>query len=202
MNREKKVADILMALHAAPLQPERWGEALRLLADFNGVSQIALIEHHVPEDRHQIFAFSGDPLKEGGQLYERHYWRHDEWTKRVVQSPRILRVFRGEDLWPQHLFRGSTFLNEFLSKFEVSQIAGIATSTGTDYIEALSLYRGPEEEPFSEEQIENLRMLAPHVNVALTIRRRLTESESRRSALEFAFESWSTAAVLLDRAGK
>ena len=105
MRPEPSVTDILAAVYAAPLKPELWNVALERLSAAVGISQAGLIEHRRAENRHKIFAFVGDQLKDGGPLYEKHYWAFDEWTMRFPKQRPPRGLVRGEEIWPETAMR-------------------------------------------------------------------------------------------------
>jgi PAS domain-containing protein len=96
----------------------------------------------------------------------------------------------------------SVFFNEFLKKYDVCQMAVFAGAGSNDVFEALSIYRGPREAPFDKEQLAILQMLAPHLQTAFSLRRRLLALESRVTDLETALDQLGTALVLIDIEGK
>jgi len=200
MRDDEALSRLLNTLYAAPIQPEIWNSFLVELAGFNGVSQAALIEHHVPENRHLIFAGVGYPLKEGAPVYERLYWRFDEWTlrfpKQLGRMP--VNVFLGEQIWPENELLRSTYYNEFLKKFEVCQIACATVASAPGVFDVLSVYRGHGEAPFDREQIAILETLAPHLQVAFATRKRLLGLEARVAGLENALNQLQSAVILLD----
>lgn len=203
MSDESSFNQILAPLYAAPLKPELWTVALQRLAGTLGIRQAALFDHGPEKDRHSIFAFVGDPIMEGGRLYEQHFWQFDEWTRRFSECPVPDGLVYGEAIWPEALLRRSVFFNEFLVKYDVCQMVAVPSYAGpTESNNALSVYREPDGSPFEEDQYQILRLLAPHVNNAFAVRRRLTDLAARVTDLESAFQQVSIALILLDRRGK
>jgi DNA-binding CsgD family transcriptional regulator/PAS domain-containing protein len=201
MNRDA-MSEVLAAIYAAPLNPELWSVALERLSATIGITQASLHEHRLDLNLHRVFAVFGDSLPEGAPLYERDYWRFDEWTKRLSSRFAPGRVFRGHEVWPESAFRRSIFFNEFLLKYDVCEMACIGARDGPERVEGLSIYRGPDEPQFSDDQFNNLAFLAPHLDIALATRRRLLDLEARDCNLEAAFQKTQTAIVLLDSKGK
>jgi len=202
MSKDEAFDQVVAALYAAPLRPELWAVALDHLSKSINVSQAGLIEHRPAENVHTIFAFVGDPIKEGGHLYEQHYWQYDEWTKRLHQHLSPGNLIYGEKIWPEAALRRSAFFNDFLVKYDVCQIAGVASATGRHKFEVLSVYRGLTEPAFDEDQYRILSRLAPHLETALATRRLLVSLKSRVSDLESALNQIGVASILLDRRGK
>ena len=101
-------------------------------------------------------------------------------------------------MWPRATFLRSTFYNEFLEPFDTCQMACIGALGVEGRFEALSIYRGPSENSFSDEVIGNLKSLIPHVQTALNLRRQLSTLEERVSDLEASLHAISTAVVLID----
>ena len=77
----------------------------------------------------------------------------------------------------------------------------IGTKSETE-CDALSLYRGPHEAPFDDEQLAVLQSIAPHLQAALVVHHRLKALESRISDLETALDQLQTALILIDAKGR
>jgi DNA-binding CsgD family transcriptional regulator/PAS domain-containing protein len=166
------------------------------------VNKAAIIAHDIAGQNHAILAWVGDAVKEGGGLYEKHYWQFDEWTSRHLRRGMREKVAVGEEVWPEQDLRKSTFYNEFLTHFDICQTAGIVLRAGSCNLDAISIYRGPREECLGQEQLHVLNAIAPHLQIALATRRKLAELEGRISDLEAALDSMRTALVLVDKAAK
>jgi DNA-binding CsgD family transcriptional regulator len=195
------VQKLLGSVYAASIRPELWCVVLQQLSDMTGVKKAALITHDITNSDHRMLAILGDSVKESTSTYERSYFQHDEWTLRFPKRGFTGRVTQGEEIWPEHAFYKSTFFNEFLQKFDVCQMACLASGGSPGIFEALSIYRGPRDHEFGPEVLATLEMLAPHLQTALHMRRTLAALESRVSDLENALDLVSTGLVLLDAKG-
>jgi DNA-binding CsgD family transcriptional regulator len=201
VNSADPVQRLLGSVYAAPIRPELWCVVLEQLSDMTGVTKAALITHDITNSEHRMLAILGDSVKEGTSIYERSYFQHDEWTLRFPKRGFTGRVIRGEEIWPEHAFYKSTFFNEFLQKFDVCQMACLASGGTPGIFEALSIYRGPRDHEFGPEVLAILEMLAPHLQTSLHMRRIFAALESRVSDLENALDLVSTGLVLLDAKG-
>jgi DNA-binding CsgD family transcriptional regulator len=151
---------------------------------------------------HKILATLGDGLKEDVRAYEEFYYQHDEWTLRFPRHVISGQVFQGEAIWPQESFFGSIFYNDFLKAKGICQIAGLPTICALGVFDALSIFRGPSENKFDAETFAMLKMLSPHIQTALTMRRKLASLQSRVTGLEDALDSVAVGLVLLDSRAK
>jgi DNA-binding CsgD family transcriptional regulator len=201
MDDEFAVSEVLAAVYAAPLKPDLWFVALERLSKAIGINQAGLLEHNPGQGRHKIFASVGDSIRDGGPLYEQHYWQYDEWTGRFPKRPLPGGLVCGETVWPEIALRGSAFFNEFLQKYDVCQMVGVPSYAGPNAFEVLSVYRGPEEPAFDEDQYRVLKFLAPHLDTALATRRRLINLDSKVNDLTNALNHLQAALILLDRRG-
>jgi DNA-binding CsgD family transcriptional regulator/PAS domain-containing protein len=184
---------ILPLLYAAPLKTELWQEALTEICALLDVHKAVLLDHRT----HLTLSYKGECLREGGRLYAEHFWAQDEWTKRF-QSRRIpTRVVTGEEVWTERELRSSSFYNEFLIKMDICQVAAVMTR-GDGEFETFGFYRGPTEPPFENRHLDLLKMLTPHVEIALNTRRRLRELQSRVDALDETLERIQGAIVVLN----
>jgi DNA-binding CsgD family transcriptional regulator len=196
------VQQLLESVYAAPMHPNQWHVVLEQLSSLSGVMKAALITHNVPNSEHRMLAILGDGVRESVPVYEMSYFKHDEWTLRFPQRGFTGRVIEGEEIWPHNLFYRSTFYNEFLRRFDVCQMACIASGRTGNIFEALSIYRGPLDGGFGPEVFATLKILAPHLQTALSMRRMLAKLESRVMDLENALDFVTTGLVLLDAHGK
>ena len=77
-------------------------------------------------------------------------------------------------------------------------MAALFATKSESACDALSLYRGPREASFDDEQLEVLQSIAPYLQVALAVRHRLRGLEARISDRETALDRLQTALVLID----
>ena len=202
MNMDRATSGLLTTLYSAPMRAELWEV---FLADFSrmcGVSKAALIIHDLQDQQHRIAASFGDTVKESVEDYERYYYQFDEWTQRAPRAGGNARIVRGAEIWPEADLLKSVYYHEFLKRFDTCELACLFAGATHTRFEALSMYRGPKEAPFDMEQLAHLRMIGPHMQTALAIRRRLLALESRTSDLESALDWLGTALVLVDTDGK
>jgi DNA-binding CsgD family transcriptional regulator/PAS domain-containing protein len=200
VNSDTAVQRMLVNLYGAPLRPELWGVFLNQLASLHGVTKAALIAHDTTRDEHRILASVGDSVVESIPAYEGTFGQFDEWAKR---APAKLgkSVVRGEELYPDALLNRSTFYNDFLQPFDVCQMTCIGSAGALGTYDALSVYRGPNEDSFSNELVATLQMLVPHLHTALSVRRKLDQLQGCLNDVESALDSLSLGIVLLRREG-
>jgi DNA-binding CsgD family transcriptional regulator/PAS domain-containing protein len=195
---------LLATLYAAPTRPEMWNVFLKEFGTLSGVSKAALISHHFPENNHRMLAALGEEVKdrENVRLYEDFYFNFDEWTSRFTNRAVDGTVVQGEEIWPRSLLLKSTFYNEFLKKVDTCQMACVVATSAPGAFECLSIYRGPHEPDFENEQLAALQLIVPHLRTALYTRSKLLELQSRVSDMETALDSLNSAMVLIDGTGK
>jgi DNA-binding CsgD family transcriptional regulator len=87
-------------------------------------------------------------------------------------------------------------------KYEVAQLAGVPSYAGPNEFNVLSVYREPDGAAFDGQQYSTLALLAPHLNTAFALRRRLIGLESKVQDLETALNRINVALILLDDRGK
>jgi DNA-binding CsgD family transcriptional regulator/PAS domain-containing protein len=191
---------LLTTLYSAPMQPELWDVFLAEFANSANVYKAALLSHNFRAGEHSISASYGDSVRDADRIraYENYYSQFDEWTRRVPRRVFAPAIFQGVEIWPEDAFRTSTFYNEFLAEGDICGIVGLVVSGSETNFEALSLFRGPRENPFDREHRLLLQTITPHLQSALAIRRRFLALESKVSDLETALDQLGTALVLLD----
>jgi DNA-binding CsgD family transcriptional regulator/PAS domain-containing protein len=192
---------MLVNLYGAPLRPELWGIFLNQLASLHDVTKAALIAHDPIRNDHRILASVGASVVESIAPYETTFGQSDEWAKRVSPAKLGRSFVRGEELYPDALLRRSTFYNDFLKPFDVCQMACIGSAGALGTYDALSVYRGPNEDSFGDELIATLLMLVPHLHTAISVRRKLDQLQGNLNDVESAIDSLSIGVVLLRRDG-
>jgi DNA-binding CsgD family transcriptional regulator/PAS domain-containing protein len=201
MHKTDPVQQMLISLYAAPLRPELWETFLAQMGAAFGITKAALIAHDLPRDEHKILAILGDSVRDSLEPYERHYGQHDEWAKRFLRHKNKLRhsLLQGEEVLPEALLVRTTWYNEFLKPFDVNQLAVLgAWSEGTS-IEALSVYRSPQEERLNPQLLSSLQFLVPHVQNALEVRRQLATLETNVSDLTASLDALPQGVALFDK---
>jgi DNA-binding CsgD family transcriptional regulator len=198
---EDPVQRMLATLYSAPLQPTQWNVFLGQLGEMMGVKKAALLSHDFAKDKHQMVAVFGPQVLESVKVYEEYYHQFDEWTRRFPVRGVPGKVMRGEQVWLDAELLRSTFYNEFLKPFGTRGLAAVAIGRAPAF-DALSIYHGPLEEPFSKELLEQLQAFVPHLEIALSMRRRLENLEAQVSSLESALDGLESGIVLIDREGR
>ena len=204
MPSDPSLTELLRTLYAAPMQPELWDAFLKQLSTVSGITKAALLIHNLADNDHRILASLGDGVHESENvhLYEEHYWQFDEWTLRFPKREIVGRIVQGEEIVPEASLFKSIFYNEFLKNVGVCEMACVVATAAASSFEALSIYRGPQEERFGPQELSMIQMLTPHLQSALAIRRRLMALDSRVTDLENALDQLETALVLVDAKGK
>jgi PAS domain-containing protein len=200
--KQHPIQHMLGTLYAAPLRPALWDSFLSQISALCGIRKAALICHNVPQGTHRILATLGSEVAASVQTYESHYFQFDEWTLRFPKRGSRGRVIRGEEIWQESSLLKSTFYNEFLKPFDTYQMACVGYGDAPGNFEALSVYRGLNEESFTRETMALLELLVPHLDTALTLRRKLGHLEGHASDLENALDAIAPGIILLDRNGR
>jgi DNA-binding CsgD family transcriptional regulator/PAS domain-containing protein len=202
MGLDTSLDETLATLYSAVSQPSLWEVFLAKFASQRAVTKAALMIHDFTRSEHGISTSFGDSVKESVDLYERHYCQFDEWALRLPKSVPPGTILKGSDIWPYVEMRKSTFYNEFLKPFDTCEMALAVGSNSNPRFEVLSIFRGPIEQPFDENHFAALRLLSPHLQIALGMRRRLLTLESRVTDLENALDHLETALVIFDSTAK
>jgi exonuclease VII small subunit len=194
--------ETLVTLYSAASEPALWEVFLEKFASHNGITKAALMIHDFTKSEHGISTAFGDAVKESVRSYGSYYYQFDQWTLRFPKSAVPGAIFRGGDIWSEREMRKSIFYNEFLRPFDTCELAGVVGNNANPRFELLSIYRGPDEQPFDEWQFEALRLLSPHLQIALGMRHRLIALESMVNDLENALDQLETALVIFNSAAK
>jgi DNA-binding CsgD family transcriptional regulator len=202
MGLDTSLDETLVALYSAVSQPSLWEVFLAKFASQHAVTKAALLIHDFTKGQHGISTAFGDAVKASVHPYASYYCQFDEWTRRFPKRSEPGVIFRGSDIWPELEMRKSVFYNEFLKPFDTCEVAGVVGDNANPHFELLSIYRGPGESPFEKGHLDGLRLLSPHLQIALGMRRRLLALESRVMDLENALDQLETALVIFDSTAK
>lgn len=131
------------------------------------------------------------------QLYNDYYAARDPYAEPLLREPR-LGLVQGDELYDRAQLLKSEIYNDLLRKYELESTSVLVCSWSQKEIEALSLWRGPNQgslEPGSKRLLESL---LPHLQTALQLRAKILSHDDMRVFSEMALDAIPIGALLVN----
>ncbi|NKF21991.1 helix-turn-helix transcriptional regulator [Solimonas sp. C16B3] len=166
---------LLGAIYEGPTESPPWQTAMLKLREVLTASHVTLMLRPPSSDSTGIMINTGPTTAQGIESYETHFFAADPFV-RLAEGD----VFSAEELiGPQ--WRQSEYFREFLEPINVRHLLGADIYT-RDGIECrFRVTRGPDAEPFSNEDKSLVRLLLPHLKRSIQLHARLDFLECERA---------------------
>jgi DNA-binding CsgD family transcriptional regulator len=194
-------SDLLATLHSTPLDPANWGRFLQQVCQYT-------------ESVHGFFICSSSSLgtqvmghggsrdmAEAQRIYNKTLGNTDPFRLAVLQSTRT-GIIDGDELVPEAELFQTQLYKKILEPCGLRYLTVMSLSATPRRMEAVSVWRGPEQGRMGEEKREFLRSLMPHVQIALEVRQKLRASERLSESVQTLLDQTSSAAFLVTHQGK
>lgn len=190
-----KFAKVADSFAAAAVDPSRWKEALEAAAQTTG-SRGAIM---VPVRGRQPGIVLTDSMEPTGDAYVREGWVHRDERYRSMPAFSRRGVSTEFDYISADEIARHPYYQEFLARFGLRWFAGIKVGSGED-VWCLSLQRSIVQGPFAPAEVEELALLAKHLEGVGELARAFGFARAE-GALQ-AFEISGSAVAMLDRCGE
>jgi len=201
-NRLAQFSALIHLIYAASAEPQRWPEALTAIAKAMKSRQAILFTPFV--DIHNgglLFSWQID--ERFVSLWSGKYIDHDIWSQSAQRKGLWHEgaVLVDEDLTTQEVLRASIWYREFLIHMGIARLCvgivfgGAPGLPGT----VLSVYRGPEDKPFAQEERDLMQLLVPHLSRALGLMHRLSLARHQVASMRAALDRLSVGVFLLNQ---
>jgi DNA-binding CsgD family transcriptional regulator len=188
------LSKLLEALYEAPLDPSRWEEFLRLTAAATGGEAAALLFHD-SSDAESAMSKEWGFHPEVAQLYAAHYGAIDVWRTAVTAASDWVGV--SERFVPSSALVRTEFYNDLLSPYGIPHGIFAMVESGPTRVANLSVCRGVRAGPFTQQNLEIVRFLKPHIQRAYRLHSELAEANSCSAGLLCVLDALSTAVILI-----
>jgi DNA-binding CsgD family transcriptional regulator/PAS domain-containing protein len=198
--RDETLLRIIGEIYDAGGDPRKWAGVLTSISDALGGVGASLLVHDLRSSSGGIAAsVRVDP--EALRLYGEHYVRLDPWLQRAHRTGRIRPglTLTGDELIRYDEFLTTPYCQEFAARFGITRFLGGAILVEGPISSSLSLLRDRE---FSEEEVELVRELMPHLARALQWHHRVGEFDTARAAAAEALERLPLGIIVIDERGK
>lgn len=201
------IAELILRIHAAPLQPETWRSVLEDLRR-RVRAQRALIHTPVPPSPDKYWHVASQVGNDILDPYARHWARHDVWAHGALSRGLTAQgvPYVDDELVSRAEFRGSPFFNDFLKGHDVDRqlvtvlhrqdVANDALYT------VLTFYRAVGEEGFSTDDTLLIGRLAPHLTLATRNFWAIRSLVAQNTMSEHALDCVGAALFAVDRRGR
>lgn len=119
----------------------------------------------------------------------------------LTQGGRLMEeghVYRNAELCPDEEFVRTEFYNDWITPQRMSHALFGIVLKGKGYTAFTNVVRYLGAPPFSEDEIDLLRVLNPHLKQAVELHLRIRNLESREEAATEALDRWNLGVILLD----
>ena len=156
------------ALYGAVGRDDAWPEALRVLAhEFD--AHIALLVAAGQGQRDQSFYAAWNQTEAAARAFSDHWWQQDPWLAQGIAQGLFRHgvIRRGSDIVAPAALRASRYYREYLSTLPAEHLLACVVSDGSVPGMApashLSLFRRPDQDDFSAQDVQRLRACYPHL---------------------------------------
>ena len=194
-------SELLESLHAAPLDGSSWELFLRRLCVHTdcvhgffiaGDTQFGL----------KVLAFGGKAEYQTLQrIYNERYGRVDPWRESFLRNPR-LGVIDGPELVSLADLHDMELYRELLGPNDLEHVTMLVLVASPRRHELISMWRSAKQGPMTEQSCELLRMLMPHLQIALQVRQMIGVLDRRVENAEAVLEASQSTSFVLDASGR
>jgi DNA-binding CsgD family transcriptional regulator len=107
----------------------------------------------------------------------------------------------GPELCPVEKLKKTEYYNDYLLKFDLNLFCAIATVRDQRMVEHISLYQSWKSNSPSKETVDLVRLILPHMQTALDVRRRLGSLAGENRNFEDALDQMRQGVILFDEYG-
>lgn len=197
---------LILDIHAAPLEPDRWHGVLESLCEIHRAENGQLLS--IPATRNAPFwSISRGVSDEAKADYAAEFGPEDVWViaRRARNENAAGTISAGEELIDRREFLRTRFYNEFLAPHGhdrfLNAVLRSPVAPGMPSAAMLSLYRGPGEEAFGRSERETLKRLTPHLIVAIDTFWKTQALMLERVALSQTLDAVAAPLFVIDHVG-
>jgi DNA-binding CsgD family transcriptional regulator len=198
---EAELSVLLELLYESAADQTRWPDFLYKLANITKATAAVLVVHDTECQHHSINMSVGvDPASTA--LYRQYFGERDEWWRRGQSVIRPGWVGTGDMLCPRPILHASEFYNDFLKRFDVSQICGAGLDVRAGYSANISITRSHRQSDFEEHEVALLRFLVPHLQRAVKLQDKIALLNAKIQIAECTIESTGVGTIFTALSGR
>lgn len=201
MDAENATLKLIGLAYEAALEPTRWREFLRQVAEGVGARSAFLRLVDCEASKVALFEnFGYDPAYTAA--YRDHFVRIDPYADRWTKAPEGTIMFSEEVDWQAR--RKSEYHNEYERPQGLRQGVGCVLMRNDSYDLQFALQRGPQHQMFSDDgnAMAMLSTLVPHLKRAVQVHERLSDAFALKTWALEALHQLRTGVMLIDNRGR
>lgn len=166
--------DVLHALYGAIGSDAAWNGVLRVIAAYFN-SNISMLVVAGKGQRDRSFYAAWNHREEVARAYSDYWWEHDVMLSAVLKNGLFVKgmVGRASDIIALEELHASRYYQEFMLTMPAEHFMGCILSDGRDEALAppmhLSFFRKPGDSDFSDDNVNDLADLYPHIHRAFEL---------------------------------
>jgi DNA-binding CsgD family transcriptional regulator len=194
---EASVIRTVEAIYDAAISPDRWMDALWRMREMLGLCSAAFLVYNA--DRTQVDGMAACPDPDGHRACLQTIFRRNMSYLRGP-PPRPGMIARNEELVPNKIFRSSEMYQEYWKPRDQQDALRVTISVDEAGVNhQLGLVRPKSGSLFDAADIAQVRVLMPHLQRAVALRRRLDHVDMLSAAALKALDTVHHAVLLLDQ---
>jgi len=201
MYSPEQLPPLIDRVYEAASDPTQWPRALTSIAEALG-GRFPVLFHH--DTRSHLGAMSVpvgyDPAV--SQAYNDYYAQRNVWLRKGEVLLKTARVRTSHMMCSRRDLVRSEFFSGFLSQLDATQAIGATLLRQGSHTSNITVMAGRERADFSQDDVVFLDALFPHLQRALQVHARLSESTLRHRELEEALAGLSVGVLLVTAGGK
>ena len=202
-----RLSHLIGLIYEGATDPGRWTkDILPAVSEYLQTPECILFTSlHTPQNGGYFFIHG--MTQDHVDLYMNKYHSHDVWTKAALENNSFFEgnVFRGEDIVPREQLLESKIYKECLSRDKnmaqlmASVIFGMDSARSMPT--AFSFFRGLHHPDFSNEDLDRLRLILPHLSRSLGVMQHLKTADLAVATSLAALDRLPSGVLLLDSFG-
>jgi len=198
----RSLLPLLAALYDAALDEERWPSALRLIQDWIGSDSASVNwSYRNAEDysgysawRSVVGGWADPNIRRTLDTYYARLFPFRAALERLVPG----QVYLTHEIFPERTLCNTEYYSDWMRPNDMHHTAGVLVAITPNVFSNLDLQRRCGTRPFGERERLRLKVLAPHVQRALGLTRRLAELRSHSAAFGEVLDRLSAGVAILD----
>ena len=204
---QEAVNQLILDIHSAPLDPGRWQSVVTDVCRLVSADKASLFSAPLTAGM-PYWNISYGLSPESTSEYAAEFVSDDIWTEGAIRRRRIIpgTVTVGEALCERCDFVRTRFYNEFLARHDIDRLLNLAllppASPASSPMATFSLYRGVGKDSFGTEEQALMRVIAPHLVVAINTYWRLGILSRQERITAQSLDAVNTSIIVIDRLGR
>lgn len=198
--RSENYDQLVRLIYAGACDDHAFERALDVLATFHRCRSAALVytDRALPGTD---IAVTHGPFSDPGVRARYMLYAADDPAPRAMAQLAVGEAAATNRLFTPDFLAGSRFLHEFYRPLGFEEALGGPVVSADGRTGIVAIHRGPDREPFEDDEIAVFGRLLPHFGQALALRRTFFAVADHDAALSAALESTLQGVLLIDRRG-